>query len=98
MKVIEDAGAFRAPTNAARSFNLQYGNVQQLRAVDSDRPEHRRPGDPAEAGVAGGPGQRQRSGAADEAGQTGCGEAAGRLPGAQEDPEAIRAADLLEQT
>ena len=26
---------FRAPTNAARSFNLQYGNVQQLRAVDS---------------------------------------------------------------
>ena len=28
-------GGVRAPTNAARSFNLQYGNVQQLRAVDS---------------------------------------------------------------
>ena len=26
---------FRAPTNAARSFNPQYGDVQQLRAVDS---------------------------------------------------------------
>ena len=48
-----------------------------------DRPEHRRPGDPAEAGAAGAPGQQQRSGAADEAGQTGCGEAAGRLPGGQ---------------
>ena len=32
---MEDAGAFRAPTNAARSFNPQYGDVQQLRAVDS---------------------------------------------------------------
>ena len=27
--------AFRAPTNAARSFNPQYGDVQQLGAVDS---------------------------------------------------------------
>ena len=35
MKAVEDAGAFRAPTNAARSFNPQYGDVQQLRAVDS---------------------------------------------------------------
>ena len=30
-----DAGAFRAPTNAARSFNPQYGDVQRLGAVDS---------------------------------------------------------------
>ena len=35
IKAVEDAGAFRAPTNAARSFNPQYGDVQQLRAVDS---------------------------------------------------------------
>ena len=35
MKAVEDAGAFRALTNAARSFNPQYGDVQQLRAVDS---------------------------------------------------------------
>ena len=28
-------GAFRAPTNAARSFNPQYGDVQRLGAVDS---------------------------------------------------------------
>ena len=34
IKAIEDAGAFRAPTNAARSFNPQYGDVQ-LAAVDS---------------------------------------------------------------
>ena len=33
-KAVEDAGAFRAPTNAARSFNPQYGDVQ-LGAVDS---------------------------------------------------------------
>ena len=31
----DHAGAFRAPTNAARSFNPQYGDVQQLGAVDS---------------------------------------------------------------
>ena len=35
IKAVEDAGAFRAPTNAVRSFNPQYGDVQQLRAVDS---------------------------------------------------------------
>ena len=35
IKAIEDAGAFRAPTNAARRFNPQYGDVQQLAAVDS---------------------------------------------------------------
>ena len=32
---VQDVGAFRAPTNAARSFNPQYGDVQQLGAVDS---------------------------------------------------------------
>ena len=31
IKAVEDAGAFRAPTNAAR----RYGDVQQPRAVDS---------------------------------------------------------------
>ena len=35
VKAVEDAGAFRAPTNAARSFNPQYGEVQRLGAVDS---------------------------------------------------------------
>ena len=35
VKAVEDVGAFRAPTNAARSFNPQYGDVQQLGAVDS---------------------------------------------------------------
>ena len=35
VKVVEDVGAFRAPTNAARSFNPQYGDVQRLGAVDS---------------------------------------------------------------
>ena len=35
IKAVEDVGAFRAPTNAASSFNPQYGDVQQLRAVDS---------------------------------------------------------------
>ena len=34
VKAVEDAGAFRAPTNAARSFNPQYGDAQ-LGAVDS---------------------------------------------------------------
>ena len=32
VKAVQDAGAFRAPT---RSFNPQYGDVQQLGAVDS---------------------------------------------------------------
>ena len=32
MKAVEDAGAFQVPTNAARSFNPQYGDVQQLPA------------------------------------------------------------------
>ena len=42
------------------------------------------PGDPAEAGAAGAAGQRQRGGPADETGQAGGCEAAGRLPGASE--------------
>ena len=35
VKAVQDVGAFRAPTNAARSFNPQYGDVQRLGAVDS---------------------------------------------------------------
>ena len=80
VKAVEDAGAFRAPTNAARSFNPQYGDVQQLGAVD----QHGGARDPAEAGAAGAAGQRQRGGPADETGQAGGCEAAGRLPGASE--------------
>ena len=68
MKAIEDTGAFRAP-NAARSFNLQYGNVQQLRAVDSMT-------------VRSTEGRETLLKLALPAPQ-GCGEAAGRLPGAQ---------------
>ena len=34
-RVKADVGAFRAPTNAARSVNPQYGDVQRLGAVDS---------------------------------------------------------------
>ena len=54
-----------------------------------DRPQHGGPRDPAEAGAAGAAGQRQRGGAADETGQAGGCEAAGRLPGASEaqDPQ-----------
>ena len=35
VKAVEDVGAFRAPTNPARSFNPQYGDAQRLGAVDS---------------------------------------------------------------
>ena len=35
VKAVEDAGAFRAPTNVARRFNSQYGDAQRLGAVDS---------------------------------------------------------------
>ena len=79
VKAVQDAGAFRAPTNAARSFNPQYGDVQQLGAVDSMTVRSI----PAEAGAAGAAGQRQRGGPADETQAGGC-EAAGRLPGASE--------------
>ena len=67
IKAVEDAGAFRG-----------------LLAVDSMTVRSTEwPGDPAEAGAASAPGQRQHGGPTDEAGQTGCGEAAGRLPVAQ---------------
>jgi len=32
---VRSAGAFRAPTNAARSFQPQFGNVQKLKSADS---------------------------------------------------------------
>ena len=35
MTAVRDDGQFRAPTNAARSFKPQYGNVQKLRSADS---------------------------------------------------------------
>ena len=87
IKAVEDAGAFRAPTNAARSFNPQYGDVQQLTVRSTE-----------EAGAAGAPGQRQRDGPTDEAGQAGSCQAAGRLPGASkaQDPRLITA--TLDQT
>ena len=89
MKAVQDAGAFRAPTNAARSFNPQYGDVQRLGAVDSmtvrsteGRENLLKLALPAP--------QRQRGGPADETQAGGC-EAAGRLPGASEaqDPRLI---------
>ena len=88
VKAVEDAGAFRAPTNAARSFNPQYGDAQQLGAVDSMTVRSTEGRDRAEAG---GAGQRQRGGPADKTGQAGGCEAAGRLPGASEaqDPRLI---------
>jgi hypothetical protein len=35
MSAKRDAGGFRAPTNATRSFQLQYGDVRPLQAVDN---------------------------------------------------------------
>ena len=35
MAEVKDAGGFRAPTNAPRSFQPQYGNIRRVRAVDS---------------------------------------------------------------
>ena len=98
IKAVEDAGAFRAPTNAAR---IQPSVRRRAAAAGRglhDRPEHRGPGDPAEAGAAGAPGQRQRGGPTDEAGQAGSCQAAGRLPGASkaQDPRLITA--TLDQT
>ena len=36
MADVREAGGFRAPTNATRSFQLQYGDVRQVAAVDSE--------------------------------------------------------------
>ena len=66
VKAVEDAGAFRAPTNAARSFNPQYGDVQRLGAVDSMTVRSTEGRETAEAGAAGAATQRQRGGPADE--------------------------------
>ena len=33
---VRDAGAYRAPTNAQRSFQPQFGNVQKLKSADSE--------------------------------------------------------------
>ena len=77
MKAIEDAGAHQ------RGEELQ-SPVRRRAAAGGrglhDRPKHGGPGDPAEAGPAGAAGQWQRGGAADEAGQAGSCQAAGRLP------------------
>jgi hypothetical protein len=35
MSSVQEAGAFRAPTNATRSFQLQYGDVRPLEKVDN---------------------------------------------------------------
>ena len=35
MGAIQEAGAFRAPTGAPRSFQPQYGNIRKVRSVDS---------------------------------------------------------------
>ena len=77
VKAVEDAGAFRAPTNAARS------DVQQLGAVDSMTVRSTE-GRETLLKLALAAGQRQRGGPADETGQAGGCEAAGRLPGASE--------------
>ena len=85
VKAVEDAG---------RGEELQ-PSVRRRAAAGGrglhDRPQHGGPGDPAEAGAAGATGQRQRGGPADETGQAGGCEAAGRLPGASEaqDPRLI---------
>ena len=81
VKAVEDAGAFRAPTNAARSFNPQYGDAQRLGAVDSMTVRSTE-GRETLLKLAGA-GQRQRGGPADKTQAGGC-EAAGRLPGASE--------------
>ena len=79
IKAVEDAGAFRRRT---RRGALTLSTAAGGRGLH-DRPQHGGAGDPAEAGAAGA-GQRQRGGPADETGQTGGCEAAGRLPGASE--------------
>ena len=71
MKAIEDAGAFRAPTNAA-------SNVQQLRAVDSMTVRSTEGRETLLKLALPAP-----QGSGNAAARRGCGEAAGRLPGAQ---------------
>ena len=89
---IRGRGGF--PSTDERGEELQPSARRRAAAVGRalhDRPEHGGPGDPAEAGAAGAPGQRQRGGPTDETGQAGSCEAAGRLPGAFEaqDPRLI---------
>ena len=81
----------RAPTNAARSFNPQYGDVQRLGAVDSMTVRSTEGRETLLKLALPAAGQRQRGGPADETGQAGGCEAAGRLPGASEaqDPRLI---------
>ena len=80
-------GRGRLPSADERGEELQ-PSVRRRAAAGGrglhDRPQHGGPGDPAEAGAAGAAGQRQRGGPADETGQAGGREAAGRLPGASE--------------
>ena len=86
------AGRGRLPSADERGEELQ-PSVRRRAAAGGrglhDRPQHGGPGDPAEAGAAGAAGQRQRGGPADETGQAGGCEAAGRLPGASaaQDPQ-----------
>ena len=86
-------GRGRLPSADERGEELQ-PSVRRRAAAGGrglhDRPQHGGPRDPAEAGAAGA-GQRQRGGPADETGQAGGCEAAGRLPGASEaqDPRLV---------
>ena len=89
----------RFPSTDERGEELQPSVRRRAAAAGRglhDCPEHRGPGDPAEAG--GAPGQRQRGGPTDKAGQAGSCQAAGRLPGASkaQDPRLITA--TLDQT
>ena len=86
---VKAGGRGRLPSADERGEELQ-PSVRRRAAAGGrglhDRPQHGGPRDPAEAGAAGAAGQRQRGGPADETGQAGGREAAGRLPGASEDP------------
>ena len=87
-------GRGRFPSTDERGEELQ-PSVRRRAAAGGrglhDCPQHGGARDPAEAGAAGAAGQRQRGGPADETGQAGGCEAAGRLPGASEaqDPRLI---------
>ena len=95
-------GRGRFPSTDERGEELQ-PSVRRCAAAGRglhDRPEHRGPGDPAEAGAAGAPGQRQRGGPTDEAGQAGSCQAAGRLPGASkaQDPPSMSQKGLMKSS